>query len=674
MTLTLFVSYSGALGGAERILLDYAAGLEGEVVLACPEGSLAQAARSQGRHVFVLRERSLLLRDSARARLGAVRQLAAHGVEARRLIGDLNPDLVVAWGMRSALACLLGPQVRVPIAFQHNDLLPGPVIARAVRRAAERAGVVLALSHTAARDLDPEGALGSRLTVVYPGIELSRFEPTGEPEHPTQVLVLGALVQWKRPDLALEACALARQRCPQLQLRLVGSAFKEDGQELLGRLRARALAPDLAGAVELVGQVPDPLNELRRAACLLHCAPSEPFGMAVLEALAAGRPAIVPDAAGPAEIVDSSCGRRYSPGDAAAAAEALVEVLSDPALLVRLGAAGRTRVQARFELEQSRRRWAAATQRISRRRRTPAISPRELAIVTVTHNSAGELRRLLASVTRHLPGSRVVVVDSGSSDDSLAVAEASASTSVIDLGANAGFGSGCNAGVASLSEPVTVLLNPDVELLDDSLLELGAEALAPTGSTRLLAPRVLYPDGARQDTVHPLPTSAADLVRTLVPTAALPDALAQPLAPWRADAPRRVGWAVGCALLARTETFRVLGPFDQRIFLYGEDLDLGLRGAAQGIETWFWPQARVVHHRAHASTRAFGSEPFELLARTRHDAVARCLGTTRARIDDGAQALTFLTRAAIKAALGRPRLRERRQLRAVLAIRQRAPR
>ncbi len=670
----MFVSYSGAMGGAERILLDYASAVEDEVVLACPEGALARAARAQDRHVFVLRERSLLLRGSARARLGAVRQLAAHKLEVRRLLGDLDPDLVVAWGMRSALACLLGPRGRAPIAFQHNDLLPGPVVGRAVRKAAARAELVLALSHTAARDIDPGGALGPRLTIVYPGIELSRFAPTGEPEHPTQVLVLGALVQWKRPDLALEACALARQRCPQLRLRVVGSAFKEDGQELVERLRARALAPDLAGAVELVGQVADPLPELRQAGCLLHCAPSEPFGMAVVEALAAGRPAIVPDAAGPAEIVDSSCGRRYPPGDAAAAAEALVEIVSDPPLLARLGAAGRTRVQEHFELEQSRRRWVAATQRVSRRREPPGVTPSELAIVTVTHNSSAELGRMLSSVARHLPGSRVVVVDSGSDDDSLAVARATPSTSVIDLGTNAGFGAGCNAGVASVSEPVTVLLNPDVELLDNSLLELADQALTPAGSARLLAPRVLYPEGARQDTVHPLPTSAADLVRALVPAASLPDALAQPLAPWRAHAPRRVGWAVGCALLARTETFRALGPFDEGIFLYGEDLDLGLRGIRQGIETWFWPQARVLHHRAHASARTFGSEPFELLASTRHDAVARGLGTRRARLDDGAQALTFLSRAAIKAALRRPSVRERRQLRALLATRQRAPR
>ena len=36
--------------------------------------------------------------------------------------------------------------------------------------------------------------------------------------------------------------------------------------------------------------------------------------------------------------------------------------------------------------------------------------------------------------------------------------------------------------------------------------------------------------------------------------------------------------------------------------MYGEDLELGLRAARAGVETWFWPGARVVHHRAHSST------------------------------------------------------------------------
>jgi N-acetylglucosaminyl-diphospho-decaprenol L-rhamnosyltransferase len=301
----------------------------------------------------------------------------------------------------------------------------------------------------------------------------------------------------------------------------------------------------------------------------------------------------------------------------------------------------------------------------------PDRPPRgDFALVTVTHNSAAHLRGLLESAARHLPGVRTVVVDCASSDDTAAVAGAFADAVVVALGENAGFGRANNRGLAEVTEPLAVLVNPDVELLDDSLRALAAEAaVAPD---RLLAPLVLYPDGTRQDTVHPVPASAADLVRAVIPGAALaavaPPA-AQWLEPWRSSAPRAVGWAVGCAIAARTDTLRRLGPFDEAIFLYGEDMELCLRAATAGVETWFWPAARICHHRAHASTVAFGGEPFERLAAARHDVVRARLGGRRAAVDDALQALTFLSRIALRSALRRPAQRERSQLRALRDVR-----
>jgi GT2 family glycosyltransferase len=300
----------------------------------------------------------------------------------------------------------------------------------------------------------------------------------------------------------------------------------------------------------------------------------------------------------------------------------------------------------------------------------PMVASETLALVTVTHNSAAELEALLASIARHLPGVELVVVDSASSDQTVAIARAARSRArvkTIALDSNVGFGRGCNIGVAAVTQRVTALVNPDVELLDDSLLELSADALRPP--ERLLAPLVLNPDGSRQDTVHPRPTSPADLSRVVVPPRLAPRQAALALAPWQSDRPRRVGWAVGCALVARTDTLRRLGPFDERIFLYYEDLDLALRAGEQGVETWFCPSARVLHRRAHSSDKEFGGEPFELLARARREVVARRLGRRRADLDDAAQAATFGSRIASKRLLGRSALRERRQLAALLRAR-----
>jgi N-acetylglucosaminyl-diphospho-decaprenol L-rhamnosyltransferase len=663
----LFTSYSGKLGGAERLLLEFAGAVHGEVFLGCPEGELAGAARERGLRVFPLRGRALVLRASPADRALAPFRLAAFAHDLRQLARDLDPELLVAWGMRSAVAALLPRPATRPVVFFHNDLLPGPAIAQVVRAAAARADLVCAPSLTVARDLDPAGHLGERLTVTPPGVDVDRFAASDPPAQPPEVLVLGALVGWKRPDLALDAFALIRARFPQARLRLVGGPITPE-DPLPAALRIRAGRPDLEGAVEFAGEVVDPRPDLARATCLLHCAPREPFGIAVLEALAAGRPAVVPAAAGPAEIVDPSCGLLYPPGQAAAAADAIAELLADPERAALMGAGGQARARERFDRAAARRRFASGIEPVrapTATRAAPALAAEQLALVTVTHDSAPELRALLRSVARHLPGARVVVVDCASGDDSVRVAQQYDQTVTIALDENIGFGRACNVGIEAVSEPVTVLVNPDVELIDDSLLAAAAEAARTYGQPRLVAPLVLSPDGSRQDSVHPRPGSGPALLHALLPPAVVRPRVALASAPWKAIRPLRVGWAVGCVLAAQTGTLRRLGPFDERIFLFGEDLDLGLRAAAAGVETWFCPQARVIHHQAHSTGRAFGGEPFELLARRRRGAIVAAMGPHYARLDDAAQALTFASRMTLKRVLGHNAERERRQLEAL---------
>ncbi len=670
----LFVSYAGAFGGAERVLLDCVSSVDAGCCLACPEGPLARRARAAGLTVLTIPDRRLDVRARGRDRLLAGARLVAHGRELRALAADLDARGVVAWGMRSAIASLaVGP--RTPLAIGHHDLLPGPAAAAAVRAATRRAQVVIVPSRTVARDLDPSGHLGERLRIVNPGVELERFAAEHAPVRPPEVLVLGALVAWKRPDLALEAIALARRRLPELRLRVVGAPLQDDG--LLIGLRRRADRLDLAGHVELAGATASPEHDLARAACLLHCAPREPFGLVVAEALAAGCPVVVPDAGGPPEFVDDACGLRYRAGDAAGAADAIVALLGDPPRAAAMGAAGRRRARAHLDRARSTAAVTAALGSLApgavAAARRAGGDAAQLTLVTVTHESARVLGALLDSVERHLPGARMVLVDNASHDASLELARARPWILAVGLAENAGFGRACNQALAHVQTPVAALVNPDVELVDDSLLELVAEARRADRPARLLAPLVLSGDGRRQDTAHPAPGSAADLIRALIPPAAVPGAVGAPLAPWRARRPRRVGWAVACALVAPTATLRELGPFDESLFLYGEDLELGVRAARRGIETWLWPGARVVHHRAHATAEAFGTEPFERLAGARHDAVARSAGRRRAAVDDLAQAATFASRVALKRALGRSSARERRQLQAVLALRRGHP-
>jgi Glycosyltransferase Family 4 len=177
--LTLAVTYAGLLGGAERTLLDFTRGLPGGLVLACPEGPLAQRARAQGVQVVPVRARPLELRGGLSERLGAGRELAGHGRDVRRLVREVGPDLLVAWGMRTAIvapAAVVATRRQPALLVRHVDFLPSPQVARLMRAAVARADRVTVNSEAVGRDLDPQGSLGDRLSVISPGVHLPDYD------------------------------------------------------------------------------------------------------------------------------------------------------------------------------------------------------------------------------------------------------------------------------------------------------------------------------------------------------------------------------------------------------------------------------------------------------------------------------------------------------------------
>jgi N-acetylglucosaminyl-diphospho-decaprenol L-rhamnosyltransferase len=276
-------------------------------------------------------------------------------------------------------------------------------------------------------------------------------------------------------------------------------------------------------------------------------------------------------------------------------------------------------------------------------------------IVTVLHDSAPELPRLLRSIDAHLrPAPQLVAVDSGSADDGASLAR-DAGADLVVMDGNPGFGAASNAGVARARHAVTVLLNPDCELLDAGLAALAAGA---EGRDALLVPRLLDADGSTQRSAHPLPASPAALVRAVLPTRALRE-------PHRAHRARRVGWAVAACLAAPTALLQRLGPFDPTAFLFYEDLDLCLRARAAGVPTVLHPEVRVRHLGGRSTARAFGGEAFALQAERRRAVIGARLGARALHIDDAAQALTF----GLRAAVGRERERNLAALRALRAAR-----
>jgi FkbM family methyltransferase len=169
-----------------------------------------------------------------------------------------------------------------------------------------------------------------------------------------EVLFVGRLEYRKGIDVLLEAVPLVIRVCPQVRFRIVGddSIVSDDGVATYRKRFEAGLGSRLPrGAVTFTGSLPD--ADVRRAyeACDLFVAPSRyaSFGLVFLEAMRAGRPVIGCAAGGMPEIIQAGqTGLLVPPGDAAALAAAIVELVNDPARRERFSQAGRTLFEQEF--------------------------------------------------------------------------------------------------------------------------------------------------------------------------------------------------------------------------------------------------------------------------------------------------------------------------------------
>lgn len=176
--------------------------------------------------------------------------------------------------------------------------------------------------------------------------------PSGVPQSPNLwstenrvVLVLQRLAVEKDTVTALQAWRLSQLVGDGWSLRIVGEGSEQPELE-------RVVASEEIGGVTFAGWTDTVANELRSAGILLASAPSEPFGLAVLEAMAAGIPVLACACGGHLETVGLVEGAAmYPPGDAAAAATALRSLLSD-SKRARLSAEGQRIVAERFTIKQ----------------------------------------------------------------------------------------------------------------------------------------------------------------------------------------------------------------------------------------------------------------------------------------------------------------------------------
>jgi N-acetylglucosaminyl-diphospho-decaprenol L-rhamnosyltransferase len=225
---------------------------------------------------------------------------------------------------------------------------------------------------------------------------------------------------------------------------------------------------------------------------------------------------------------------------------------------------------------------------------------RTLDVVVVSYRSRELLRDCLAALYEHAPQAamRVYVVDNASGDGSVEmVREEFPEAEGIAAGGNLGFGRATNLGIRAGSGDYVLALNPDARVTAGTLDCLVA-VLDERPDVAAVGPRLELPGGAVDHAAaRPFPTVLGTLghFTGLARRGRVPASLAlYRSVPAEAGS---VDLVSGACMLLRRSALEEVGGFDERYWMYIEDIDLCYRLAQAGWKTWYEPSARVLHRK-----------------------------------------------------------------------------
>jgi GT2 family glycosyltransferase len=237
----------------------------------------------------------------------------------------------------------------------------------------------------------------------------------------------------------------------------------------------------------------------------------------------------------------------------------------------------------------------------------------KVVIIIVNWNTGELLARCLESLAV-LPEkeriSEVIVVDNASRDTSYVQAQVAAGKSgnrppvrFIKLKGNAGFARANNIAwervqAGSHAGEHVLLLNPDTEVKPGALAGLLA-ALEENSRAGIVGPQLLNPDGTVQPSIRAFPTLGVFVffflkLHRLFPGAALWQRYVR--GDFDAAREQEVDQAMGAALLLRRELVESLGLFDERFWIWFEEVDLCRRAQQAGWKVMYTPRAEIFHH------------------------------------------------------------------------------
>lgn len=214
-----------------------------------------------------------------------------------------------------------------------------------------------------------------------------------------------------------------------------------------------------------------------------------------------------------------------------------------------------------------------------------------LSIITVTFNNQKHINIFLESIDLHRPkNSEVILIDNNSIDETVKIIKSSGKNiRLIENKKNIGFAKACNQGVKLATGEYIFFLNPDTEILDDAVNKLLLY-LKKDSKIGLISPKLITNNGSVQPSIRNLPT----LIGVIKEYYLNQENSYQQYVPKNQEA-LAVEVVYGAAIMLPKKVFVEIEGFNERYFLYYEDIDLCKKVSNLGLKIVYLPRAKIKH-------------------------------------------------------------------------------
>lgn len=222
------------------------------------------------------------------------------------------------------------------------------------------------------------------------------------------------------------------------------------------------------------------------------------------------------------------------------------------------------------------------------------MNPESVSAVVVNYRTA-ELTVACVASLRADGVDEVVVVDSASGDDcATRLAAADPAARFVGLARNLGYGAAANAGAAAASGDVLVICNPDL-VVEPGTVPALVRALGSDARLGAVGPRIDRPDGSRYPSARTFPSLVDAAGHGFVGLLTTRNRWSRRYLRTEQEQAGPVDWVSGSFLAVRRPAWKEVGGFDERFFMFLEDVDLCWRLHRAGWGVAYEPAGRVVH-------------------------------------------------------------------------------